>query len=71
MADNWQLANGINKDNLSESRGAEVCAKRVIFGGFFGKRGVRMGHLRASKQAKSHLFARRWDGRGHRGYFGA
>ena len=40
-----------------------MCAKWVIFDGFFGKRGVRMGHLRAAKQAKSHLFARRWDGR--------
>ena len=40
-----------------------MCAKRVIFEGFFGKRGVRTGPFRVPKQAKVHLFARRWGGR--------
>ena len=37
---------------MSKNRGAEMCAKGVIFGGLFGEIGVKKGHFLASKAGK-------------------
>ena len=41
---------------MSEKRGAEMCAKGVLFGGFRREKGGQKGVFRASKAGKKALF---------------
>ena len=47
---------GITTGKVSDKRGAEMCAKGVIFGGFGRENGGQKGAFRASKAGKKVLF---------------
>ena len=65
----WARAGGVNMGILSEQRGAEMCAKWVIFGGFGREKRGQKGVFWASEAGKRRFFAyRRGDWRAQGGF---
>ena len=56
MAEWLTTGERMNKVKLSEKSGAEMCAKGVIFGGFWRRKGGQKGAFWASKAGKKAPF---------------
>ena len=61
-SDGWQVTRGKSKGKLSETRGAEMCAKWAIFGGFGREKRGQKGVFWAPEAGKKALFAYRRGG---------